>query len=349
MVSPARAIASILDRQAIAANLACHAFGLDRRDVALIRRAYIEDATVAYGLFGGRALDFAEMIAGFMATLPPTQHRTSNILIRVDGDTARSESYVVAAMTLPDGEAPHTSLVQGRYLDRHRRVGNAWRIEHRTYVFDWHINAKVEGPLSEALPVAAAQSAPPLRPALPLKETDMSLSDDLRAGLEQVLTRNAIRDLIMLQCRAIDRGDENLLRTVWHPEANVDLGFFTGSSDEFCPFIISATAGMQRMSHTVANEYIEVRGEEAVAESYVVAFTTFEEAADEPIDEITAGRYLDRFARRDGAWKFTERRFVKDFAMRQPAQLETPEDMTAQLNLRGKRSAEDPSYEFWAD
>lgn len=176
----------------------------------------------------------------------------------------------------------------------------------------------------------------------------MSLSDDLRAGLEQALARHAIHDLIMLQARAIDRGDEALLADLWHPGATVDIGFFAGSAEEFAPFIMSATAAMQRMSHTVSNEFIEVRGDEAVAESYVLALTTFEEEVERSIDEITAGRYLDRFAQRDGVWKFTERRFVKDFVMRQPAQAESPEDMTAQLQLRGQRSKADPVYAFWA-
>lgn len=349
MTTDAQAIAAVLDRQAIVANLACHAFGLDRRDVALIQCAYTEDATVAYGLFEGKAFDFAEMIGGFMATMPPTQHRTSNMLIRVDGDTAVSESCVVTCMTLPDGEVPQTSLVQGRYLDRHRRAGSGWRIEHRTYVFDWHLNARLDGPVPDVLPAAVTESVAAQPPSFAHEETNMSLSDDLRAGLEGALARNAIHDLIMLQARAIDRGDEGLLSGLWHEGATVDLGFFTGSAEEFCPFIISATAGMKRMTHTVANEHIEVRGNDALAESYVVAFTTLEETAGEAVDEITAGRYLDRFALRDGTWKFTERRFIKDFSMRQPAQPESPEDMTAQLTLRGKRSADDPVYAFWSE
>lgn len=344
----ARGIVSILDRQAIAANLACHAFGLDRRDRVLIKRCYTDDATVAYGMFEGRAADFADMIVGFMSTMPPTQHRTSNMLIRVHGDRALSESSVVTCMTLPDGEVTQTSLVQGRYLDRHRRVGGGWRIEHRTYVFDWHSHAEADGPLPDVLPAFPGQVPPELPPAFPYEETNMALSDDLRAGLEGALARHAIHDLIMLQARAVDRGDESLLATLWHPGATVDVGFFNGSAVEFCPFIVTATAGMRRMSHTVANEHIEVRGDDAVAESYVVAFTTFESAPGEVVDEINAGRYLDRFANLGGVWKFTERRFVKDFVTRQAAQPETPGDMTAQLTLRGKRSADDPVYAFWS-
>jgi hypothetical protein len=303
------------------------------------------------------------MIVGFMGSMPPTQHRTSNMLIRIDGDRARSESYVVTSMTLPDGETPQTSLLQGRYLDRHRRVGTTWQIEHRTYVFDWHMNGSLDGPAPAVLPPASTpstsnMSALPAAPALPLaivpEETEMPLSEDLCAGLEQALQRNVLHDLIMLQARALDRADAELLGSLWHPGATVDLGFFAGTAEEFCPFILNATAGMQRMSHTVANEFVELRGEEAVAESYVLAFTTFEEqggedTAGQAVDEITAGRYLDRFARRDGVWKFTERRFVKDFSMRQPAKVESPEDMSAQLNLRGQRSTQDPLYAFWAD
>lgn len=345
MAVAARSIATLLDRQAIAHNLAGHAIGLDRRDLALIRRAYAPDARVAYGLFEGPAADFAAMICDFMAPMPPTIHRGSNLLIRVQGDRAVSESYVVACMRLADAQGQRDVLIQGRYLDHHLRSDQGWRIAERRYVFDWHGMQPADDPPLSANPTPAPTQTQP--PSLRAEEIDVTLTEELRRGLEQALARNAIHDLIMMQARGVDRGDEALLAGLWHPGARVDLGFFNDSAEAFCPFIIAATAGMERMSHTVANEWIEVRGGEAVAESYVVAFTTFAEESGERVNEITAGRYLDRFACREGCWRFTERRFVKDFAMKQPAAAEGPGDLTAQLNLRGSRSQDDPVYELW--
>jgi hypothetical protein len=340
------AVAKVLDAEAIAANLACHSFGLDRRDADLIRRAYNPDATVAYGLFEGLAADFAGMIVEFMTTMPPTLHQVRNVLVRSAGDRAVSESYVVACMAIPDPDSPRQALIQGRYLDRHRRGPDGWCLDHRTYVFDWHL----ERPLDAALmppPAVPSRAAPSLPQTFAIEESHMPLPEHLRVGLENVLARHAIHDLIMLQARATDRGDAALLGSVFHRDATVDVGIFRGTARDYCPFILQATAGMQRMSHTIANEWIDVQGDDAVAESYVVAFTTAPDDTGGAVDGITAGRYLDRFARRNGEWKFTERRFVVDFAQQQPNQPEAPDGMTAQLTLRGRRSKDDPVYALW--
>lgn len=64
--------------------------------------------------------------------------------------------------------------------------------------------------------------------------------------------------------------------------------------------------GTPRTQHVTSNIAIEVdeQAGTAVARSYV---TVLQALPDLPLQPIAAGRYRDRFERRDGQWRFTER------------------------------------------
>lgn len=166
--------------------------------------------------------------------------------------------------------------------------------------------------------------------------------NDERIGVDELLARERIRDLIGLQARATDRGDLALLESVWHPGATVDVGFFDGPASEYCPMIIEVTGGMELVSHNVGSPLIELRGEEALAETYVLALTTLTDPEAGRVSELTSGRYLDRFAYRDGRWGFTSRQFVRDGSARQPASGEVAGTVAEQ----GRRYPDDPLYAF---
>lgn len=102
---------------------------------------------------------------------------------------------------------------------------------------------------------------------------------------------------------------------------------------------------MSRVCHSVANEWIEVRGDTAVAESYVIAFTT-SPGTSGSMDQLTGGRYLDRVDRRGGEWKYADRRFVLDWTMSQPTTDQSREGMLVML-AKGGRYPDDPVYRHW--
>ena len=67
----------------------------------------------------------------------------------------------------------------------------------------------------------------------------MEISQTLAAQAEVAFAKSEIHDLIVAQCRAVDRADEALLRSLWHAGATVDLGaLFAGSSDDFCAWML---------------------------------------------------------------------------------------------------------------
>ncbi|MFJ9537611.1 nuclear transport factor 2 family protein [Streptomyces sp. NPDC101225] len=65
--------------------------------------------------------------------------------------------------------------------------------------------------------------------------------------------------------------------------------------------------GTPRTHHVTTNVTVEVDGAAgtAAARSYV---TIFQAVPGLPLQSIAAGRYTDRFVRRDGRWRFAERR-----------------------------------------
>ena len=139
-------------RTEIQKRLAQHARGIDRADEALLREAYHADGTVDYGSLQGTAGEFASAIAAMHDGAPMSSHRTSNMWVRVRGELAVSESYVMAWVTLPTDGEPQPHLVGGRYLDRHSFQNNEWRMQHRHYVLDWIRQFPPASTPSEATP-----------------------------------------------------------------------------------------------------------------------------------------------------------------------------------------------------
>jgi 3-phenylpropionate/cinnamic acid dioxygenase small subunit len=62
--------------------------------------------------------------------------------------------------------------------------------------------------------------------------------------------------------------------------------------------------GTTRTKHVVSNVVIEVDGDRASARSYV---TVFQQTDVLPLQPIASGRYVDRFERAAGTWRFADR------------------------------------------
>ena len=150
----------------------------------------------------------------------------------------------------------------------------------------------------------------------------------------------------MTYCRTVDRGDETLLRSVFHPDATVVSGVVNGGIDAFAPAIVSIIRSNLKSSfHSVANEWVKISGDTAINESYVTAFTLVGNGST-TMQSISGGRYLDRYTRRDGRWKISERVFVMDFNINQPSTAIFGEGSYEQLTLRGGFKPDDPVFGF---
>jgi hypothetical protein len=330
--------------------LAVHSRGVDRADANLLGAAYHGDASVDYGFFEGPAATLVAILAGAQKGARPTLHRTSNAWIKAKDDKAISESYVIAYV---EDEALQR-LVFGRYLDRHALKDGAWRLTHRTYLMDGNTNransaARSDPPASETnfVPygghgasdsgralLALAAAAPRIKGEPPMTPSPKDL--------DAALSRLAIHDLAMAYCRGVDRADAQLLKSIFHEESTVISGVINGSGAEFADGITAYVRdNLDYCFHTVANEWIEVSGDRAIGELYVIAQMTTGGN-----DVMTGGRYIDSYERRGGDWKIRSRTFVMDWNTVHPTTFQKVGFYEA-LKNRGAWGKADPVYAHW--
>jgi hypothetical protein len=126
----------LLAKQAITERLHDYARGVDRVDTGLIRSVFHDDATADYGpMYTGSGHGFADFIAEVHPPLEAHSHHLSNISIRVDGDRAGSETYVMVRLRSRAADGRRHDIVSlGRYVDRWECREGAWRVTERRYL-----------------------------------------------------------------------------------------------------------------------------------------------------------------------------------------------------------------------
>lgn len=157
-----------------------------------------------------------------------------------------------------------------------------------------------------------------------------------------------IRRVVLTYCRAVDRCDAELLRSVYHDDAVDEHGSgFSGSADDFVAWVMGVLRQRFSMTmHTVPNILVEIDGDVAAVESYLVAYHIAAHAVRDAIDDVVAdevatdgrgpvlrilgGRYVDRFEwRPDVGWRIAHRVVVAEWhAEHHDALLPLPAGMT---------------------
>lgn len=150
----------------------------------------------------------------------------------------------------------------------------------------------------------------------------------LHPGLEQRLVRLEAESIIRAQChrycRALDRVDEDLLRSVFHPDSTHEHGAFKGTSAEFCNYAMATVRALDWTQHFLSNVSIEIQGDAARVESYFLAFHRLNQGRPgsgvfhahdlrQHEDVVIGGRYLDRFEYREGEWKIAHRQGINEW------------------------------------
>jgi hypothetical protein len=132
----------IEDRQAIHDVIIRYCRGVDRSDPELVLAAFHDDAIDNHF---GVVLPFREAIGTLKAaragsaappSLTTSMHNICNILIDVEGDVARCETYVTVIVRIPRDDGAVDWKHAGRYVDRFERRKGDWRIAYRTVVYD---------------------------------------------------------------------------------------------------------------------------------------------------------------------------------------------------------------------
>lgn len=132
-----RALQALLDKQALYELAVHYARAIDRRDRDLLLSVYHDDAVDEHGtLFTGGPVQYADWQPEVMRPFEITTHYIMNTAYRLDGDRAEGELHFIAYHRTA-GEDAKEICVGGRYLDRYERRNGAWKIAHRTLVWDF--------------------------------------------------------------------------------------------------------------------------------------------------------------------------------------------------------------------
>jgi hypothetical protein len=131
--------------------------------------------------------------------------------------------------------------------------------------------------------------------------------------LQRLADESAIRNVVLRYARAIDRMDEDLLRSCYHSDAIDDHGPYKGSVGGFIDWVMPVLAGFESTTHFIGNHLVEIEGDVAWAESYCIALHRTWPTENEPASDIVGNaRYVDRLERRDGEWRIAHRVVVRD-------------------------------------
>ena len=145
-MSESAAIEALIARQQIADVIYRYARGIDRMDFDLVRSCYHPDAYDDHGAFRGNVDDFITAAQEFLTRWTATQHFMGNMLIEVDGELARAETYAVAYHRREDAEgAGKDDIMAIRYVDRFEKRNSEWKIAYRVVVNEWRRVDPVKG------------------------------------------------------------------------------------------------------------------------------------------------------------------------------------------------------------
>lgn len=163
---------------------------------------------------------------------------------------------------------------------------------------------------------------------------------DRDARLQALLDKQDIHEVMMRYCRAVDRMDIDLLKTCYWPDARDDHGPFKGSATEFFGIVENLSDPYSFSQHLICNEFVELDGDSARSESYFVMPAGTESEGERKI-WILAGRYIDRFERRNGEWRIADRVVTQDWEVTLPA---TECNFLPNPFVQGQRSPQDIVY-----
>jgi len=157
--------------------------------------------------------------------------------------------------------------------------------------------------------------------------------------IQYLLDRQAILDCVNRYARGIDRHDDQILRSVYHPDGIDEHGPFVGGVEPFIEWANGFHAeGFSAHTHNITTHNCEIDGDTAHAESYSLYVLR---RRNQKTVILGGGRYIDRLTRVNGEWKITLRKAYIDWRAEADATIfDTPNGYPV-----GNWDRTDPSYD----
>ncbi len=163
------------------------------------------------------------------------------------------------------------------------------------------------------------------------------------ADVELLMAERAIRRVLHLYSRGVDRLDLEAVRACYWPEGTDDHGDYRGGVDGFIAFLRDVLARFDATNHFLGNVLIDADVENGVArsEAYAVAHHRYTRRDGRPADMVAGLRYVDRMERRSGEWRIAARVCAFDWWRNDPV---AGDCSFGPGFVRGARSGEDVVY-----
>jgi hypothetical protein len=162
--------------------------------------------------------------------------------------------------------------------------------------------------------------------------------------LAEIADREAIRDCLCRYSRGVDRCDEEMLRSAYWEDAVDDHAIFSGNREELIAWVMPLLRSMECSQHAIGNMLIRLHGDHADVESYYHGYHRMSDGA-KSFDSIQAGRYVDRFEKRDDEWRIARRKVVVDWFRDYPDAGDWDRGPLGQSQIKpGGRFPDDASY-----
>jgi hypothetical protein len=147
---------------------------------------------------------------------------------------------------------------------------------------------------------------------MPLPESPPPDASDLAANVRWLRDREQLRMLYQRYAYGVDTGDFALVRSVFHPDCEVEGTLEAGGIDAYLEGIEAGLSQWDATMHFMGNQYVDLRGDEAQVETGVVGYHM--EAPGSPLEHLVLGlRYQDDVVRVGDDWKILRRRAVKQW------------------------------------
>jgi len=139
--------------------------------------------------------------------------------------------------------------------------------------------------------------------------------------------RKDIFDVMKRYTRGADRHDKDLVRSAFWPDATISLEA-PMARDAYVDWEEGVLSGYASHQHHVTGQTVDIDGDTAHVESYVVYFLVPRDRSADTVGPATlghaltsektrlgSGRYIERWERRNGEWKIFVRDYVEDLAL----------------------------------
>ncbi len=173
----------------------------------------------------------------------------------------------------------------------------------------------------------------------------MSRNTDTR--LQAMLDKFEIYELLAQYCRALDRCDWDLLRSLFHDDATDRHGEKGHvSPDDFVQMARTFVESIGSTAHYLSFPLVEIDGDNAWAETYAIAWHRLKQGGQD-YDSVFGARVLDHLQKRDSVWKILERQVVYDWNRDTPSRETWARGAFGEgMTSTGRKGPADPLYAF---